>query len=76
MKYFIGLLLGLVIFAGAALTILALWGVTPIEWQHIWKTGISIVIASLTFIFLWLIYVFFFKRDAYEAKKKKENERN
>lgn len=72
MKYFIGLLLGLIIFSGAALTILALWGITPIEWTHIWKTGISIVIATFTFLFLWLIYIFFFRKDPYKDKKKEQ----
>jgi len=73
MKYFVGLLLGLIIFSGAALTVLALWGVTPIEWTHIWKTGVSIAIASVTYLFLWLIYVFFFKRDPFNSKKNKDN---
>ncbi len=71
MKYFIGLVLGLFIFSGAALTILALWGITPIEWQHIWKTGVSIIIASITFLILWVVYVFFFKSDPFNKKKDK-----
>ena len=73
MKYFVGFLLGLIIFSGATLTVLALWGITPIEWSHIWRTGISIAIVSVTFLFLWLIYVFFFKKDPFKSKKDKEN---
>lgn len=69
MKYFIGLLLGLIIISGAALTILALWGITPIEWTHIWKTGVTIAIVCITALVMWLVKLLFFNKEKESQKR-------
>lgn len=69
MKIFIGVLSTIIILTGATLTILALWGITPIEWQHIWKTGVSIAIVCVTFLILWLVRILFFKKDPFNPSK-------
>lgn len=73
MKTFLGIFLSLIIFAGATITILALWGITPIEWTHIWKTGLTIAIVFVTSLIIWLIKIMFLSKDPFNVHKRSKN---
>ncbi|MDR3141727.1 MAG: hypothetical protein LBU37_08395 [Tannerellaceae bacterium] len=61
MRVFIGILVTFVVITGAILTILALWGVLPISWTIVWKSGITILIAFGMLLLAYLCYIVFFK---------------
>ncbi|MDR0750576.1 MAG: hypothetical protein LBF62_13550 [Tannerellaceae bacterium] len=61
MKVFIGILVTFVVITGAILTILALWGIQPISWTIVWKSGITILIAFGALLLAYLCYIVFFK---------------
>jgi hypothetical protein len=73
MRLFTGTIVTIIILTGATLTVLALWGITPIEWTHIWKTGITIAIVCITAVILWLVKVLFFKKDPFNVRKQSKN---
>lgn len=74
MKMFIGVITTIVILTGATLTVLALWGITPIQWAHIWKTGVTIAIVCITALIMWLVRVLFFKKDPFNVHKRSSKE--
>jgi hypothetical protein len=61
MRIFIGILVTFVVITGAVLTILALWGIQPISWSIVWKSGSTILIAFGTLLLAYLCYIVFFK---------------
>lgn len=63
MKVFIGIFSSIIVLTGATLTVLALWGITPIEWTHIWKTGVTIAIVCVTSLIMWLLRLLFLKKE-------------
>ncbi len=69
MRLFVGVLVTAIVVTGAILTILALWGIQPISWTIVWKSGLTILIAFGTFVLVNLCYFLFFKRSF----KKKNN---
>lgn len=71
MKLIIGVILTLLILTGAVLTVLALWGIQPISWAIVWKSGATIAIIGTTSIIIWIVYYFFLKRDPFNLKKDK-----
>ena len=62
MKLFFGVLSAVLIIAGAAITLLALWGIQPISWVIVLKALITVAIVSVAFLLLWLIKTIFFKK--------------
>lgn len=70
MKLLTGITIALLIITGAILTILALWGVQPISWTIVWKSGVTIMIAGITSIIISIIYYFFIKRNSSDRKNK------
>ena len=71
MKIFIGVVSAVIILTGATLTVLALWGIKPIEWGIIWRSGATIAIACITFLIMWLVKALFFQKDLFKANKNK-----
>ena len=69
MRLFIGILSAVIILTGATLTVLALWGIKPIEWGIIWRSGATIAIACITFLVMWLVKALFFKKDPFNIDK-------
>jgi hypothetical protein len=68
MKFFIGIVSAIIILTGATLTVLALWGIKPIEWGIIWRSGATIAIACITFLIMWLVKALFFQKDPFKNK--------
>ncbi|MDR1160751.1 MAG: hypothetical protein LBK45_00275 [Tannerellaceae bacterium] len=62
MRFFIGVLVTFIVITGAILTILALWGIQPISWTIVWKSGLTIMIAFGTLLLVYLCYIIFFNR--------------
>jgi hypothetical protein len=62
MRFFIGVLVTCIVITGAILTILALWGIQPISWTIVWKSGFTIMIAFGTLLLVYLCYIIFFNR--------------
>lgn len=69
MKIFIGIVSAVIILTGATLTVLALWGIKPIEWGIIWRSGATIAIACITFLIMWLVKALFFQKDPFKSNK-------
>lgn len=61
MRYFIGFVIAIIILSVSILSILALWGVTPLSWEFIRNVMISIAIFSVTVFLLSGCYFLFFK---------------
>lgn len=70
MRLLIGITIALFIITGAVLTILALWGIQPISWTIVWKSGLTIFIAGATSIIISIIYYFFIKRYPFNRKNR------
>lgn len=66
MKYFIGLLVVLLILAGGTLGVLAIWNIYPVSWTLIWKTLLSILVASGILTLLAMAIATFFKNEKYD----------
>lgn len=60
MRTVIGIIIALFVITGASLTVLALWGVQPISWSTVWRSGVTVMIVSVVFVLLWLIKLLFF----------------
>lgn len=61
MRYFIGIIVTIIVLTGAVLTVLALWGIQPISWEIVWKSGATIAIVCGTMLLVYLCYYLFFK---------------
>ena len=69
MRLLIGILTTIIVLTGATLTVLALWGIQPISWQIVWKSGVTIAIACGTALLIYLFYYLFFKDYSYNKNK-------
>ncbi len=65
MKIFVGILSVLIILALGIIGVLAVWGIYPVSWEIIWKSGITLLLVSVTFAVLWLVVTLFLKREKY-----------
>lgn len=74
MRFLIGIIIALFILTGAVLTVLALWGVQPISWTIVWKSGLTIAIVGASAIIVWIVYYFFLKKDPFDQMKKRERQ--
>lgn len=74
MRLLIGILTTIIVLTGATLTVLALWGIQPISWQIVWKSGVTIAVVCGTGLLIYLFYYLFFKDYSYN--KNKNNGRN
>lgn len=61
MRALTGILITIIVLTGATLTVLALWGIQPISWTIVWKSGVTIGIVCTTTILIYLLYFLFFK---------------
>lgn len=61
MRLFFGVLATILVLTGATLTVLALWGIQPISWTIVWKSGFTIFIICGTALLVYLFYYLFFK---------------
>lgn len=59
MRKVIGTVLILLIVTGTVLTILALWGIQPISWSVVWRSGASVIIFGVALALVSLINVLF-----------------
>lgn len=66
MKYFIGILVTLIILAGGTLGILAIWDIYPVSWTLIWKVLATILATSVIFTLLAIVISTFFKKEKYD----------
>ncbi|MBD8349226.1 hypothetical protein [Dysgonomonas sp. HGC4] len=69
MRLLIGILTTIIVLTGATLTVLALWGIQPISWQIVWKSGVTIAIVCGTALLIYLFYYLFFKDYSYNKNK-------
>lgn len=74
MRFLIGIIITLFILTGAVLTVLALWGIQPISWTIVWKSGLTIAIAGASAIIVWIVYFFFLKKDSFDDIKRRDKE--
>ncbi len=68
MKIFLGILSTLLILAAAIIGVLAIWGIYPVSWEIIWKSGITLIVVSAAFAVLGLIGTLFFKKEKYSRE--------
>lgn len=61
MRALTGILITIIVLTGATLTVLALWGIQPISWTIVWKSGVTIGIVCATAALIYLLYFLFFK---------------
>lgn len=66
MKYFIGILITLLILAGGTLGVLAIWDIYPVSWTLIWKILLTILAVSGILTLLAMAIATFFKNDKYD----------
>lgn len=66
MKYFVGLLVTMLILSGGTLGVLAIWDIYPVSWTLIWKTVLTILVASGILTLLAMAIVTFFKKEKYD----------
>ena len=66
MKYFLGILVTLIILAGGTLVVLAIWGIYPVSWALIIKTLLTILGVAIIVTLLIVFSTPFFKKDKYE----------
>lgn len=69
MKLFLGIISTIVVLTGAALAIVSMWEIYPISWQVVLKFGLTVAIACLVFLLLWLIKTIFFSKNLFSNKK-------
>lgn len=67
MKVFLGILSILILLAAGTLTVLAVWEIYPVSWTIIWKTGVSLVLASIILSVLWLLVVTFLQKERHTS---------
>lgn len=61
MRRILGFFITLIVLTGAVLTVLALWGIQPISWTIVWKSGVTMLIVFGTMLLVYLCYYIFFK---------------
>lgn len=66
MKYFIGILITLIILAGGTLGVLAIWEIYPVSWILIWKVLATVLASSVIFTLLAMAISTFFKKEKYD----------
>ncbi|MDR2916715.1 MAG: hypothetical protein LBV74_18120 [Tannerella sp.] len=67
MKIFVGILSVLILLAAGTLAVLAVWEIYPVSWTLIWKSGVSLLLASVVLSLLWQLVVVFFKKEKHKA---------
>ncbi|MDH6355164.1 heme/copper-type cytochrome/quinol oxidase subunit 4 [Dysgonomonas sp. PH5-45] len=70
MRAVVGIVSTVVVLTGATLTVLALWGIKPISWTIIWKSGVTIMIVGAVALLVYLFYFLFFKNYSAGRNKK------
>lgn len=68
MKYFIGIIVALLVLGGALLGILAIWDISLVSWDLVWKVGLSIVIFMALMAVAVMVWGAFFKSDKYDKQ--------
>lgn len=71
MRLFVGILVTILLLVGAVLSILALWGIQPISWTLVWKSGLTVMIVCGALLMLYLFYYLFFKKYNHNKGKGK-----
>ncbi|SHE36905.1 hypothetical protein [Dysgonomonas macrotermitis] len=61
MRALLGVLITIIVLTGSTLTVLALWGIQPISWTIVWKSGATIGVLCVTVLLVYLFYFLFFK---------------
>lgn len=61
MRALLGILITVIVLTGATLTVLAIWGIQPISWTIVWKSGATIGLVCVTALLVYLFYYIFFK---------------
>jgi len=72
MKIVIGIVIITFVITGAILTILALWGIQPISWTIVFKSGATVAIAGATAVLVSLLYLFFLKNERVTRQRKEK----
>jgi len=62
-KVLLGIIAVLVLLAVAVLGILAIWGIYPVSLDIIVKSAITLTIATIVLLLLWLFIALFFKKE-------------
>lgn len=75
MRYFIGAIITIVILSLSILSVLALWGVTPLSWIFIRNVMISITVFCATVFLLAGCYYLFFKNYRKSGSQHKDGGR-
>ncbi|MHC5310278.1 hypothetical protein ACYSNM_09505 [Myroides sp. LJL116] len=68
MKYFIGIVVALLLLIGAILGILAIWDIFLVSWDVVFKASISIVIFVGFIAFAIMVWGAFFKKESKQDK--------
>ena len=75
MRFFIGFIIAIVILSLSILSVLALWGVTPLSWEFVRNVMISITIFCVTIFLLSGCYFLFFKNYRRSGKDHRDGGR-
>lgn len=67
MKVFLGILSILILLAAGTLAVLAIWEIYPVSWALIWKTGVSLLLATAVLSLLWQLVIVFLKKEKHKA---------
>lgn len=62
MRLLLGVIATVIVVTGAVLTILAIWGVQPVSWEIVWKSGVTIAVLCVSVLVVCLFYYIFFKK--------------
>lgn len=76
MKVFLGILSILVLLTAGTLAVLAIWGIYPVSWTIIWKSGVSLLVASVVLSILWLLITLFLKKEKHKSDGHKAHRMN
>ena len=71
MRTSIGLILILLIITGATLIVLAVWGIQPISWTVVWKSGVTIAIVGAVLLLVSVVKLLFLGTPFWEKSKQK-----
>lgn len=63
MRYILGVLITILILAGATFTVLSIWDIYPLSLNMITKWGSTILIILFVLFFLYLLYSIFFREN-------------
>jgi len=67
MKAFIGIFSILLLLTAGTLAVLAIWNLYPVSWEIIWKSGVSLLLASVVLALLWQLVVVFLKKEKHRG---------